>query len=53
MRSIDIVDRSSLMKGLYQQLFLRAEETAVVTIDMPEGVVPGVQRLWRRFTVWK
>ena len=37
MRSIDIVDRSSLLNGLYQQLFLRAEETAVVTIDMHRG----------------
>jgi nicotinamidase-related amidase len=37
MRSIDIVDRSSLMKGLYQQLSLRAEETAIVTIDMHRG----------------
>lgn len=37
MRSIDIVDRSSLLNGLYQQLFLRAEETAIVTIDMHRG----------------
>jgi branched-chain amino acid transport system permease protein len=25
----------------------------VIVVFMPEGVVPGVQRLWRRFTVWK
>src|SRR3954465_7835302 len=37
MKSVDIVDRSSLMKGLYQQLSLRAEETAIVTIDMHRG----------------
>jgi nicotinamidase-related amidase len=37
MKSVDIVDRSSLTKGLYQQLSLRAEETAIVTIDMHRG----------------
>jgi len=37
MKNVDIVDRSSLMKGLYQQLSLRAEETAIVTIDMHRG----------------
>ena len=37
MKSVDIVDRASLMKGLYQQLSLRAEETAIVTIDMHRG----------------
>jgi len=25
----------------------------VIVVFMPEGVVPGVQRLWRRFTAWK
>ena len=37
MKSVDILDRSSLTKGLYQQLSLRAEETAIVTIDMHRG----------------
>ena len=37
MKSVDIVDRSSLMKGLYRELSLRAEETAIVTIDMHRG----------------
>jgi nicotinamidase-related amidase len=37
MESVEIVDRSSLMNGLYQQLSLRAEETAIVTIDMHRG----------------
>ena len=25
----------------------------VIVVFMPEGVVPGVRRLWRRFTAWK
>jgi len=25
----------------------------LIVVFMPEGVVPGVQRLWRRFTPWK
>jgi nicotinamidase-related amidase len=37
MKNVDIVDRSSLLKGLYRELSLRAEETAVVTIDMHRG----------------
>src|SRR5689334_23988997 len=37
MKSVDILDRSSLTKGLYQQLSLRAEETAIVTVDMHRG----------------
>ena len=37
MKSVDIVDRSSLTKGLYRELSLRAEETAIVTIDMHRG----------------
>jgi biuret amidohydrolase len=37
MRSVEIVDRSSLLQGLYQQLSLKAEETAIVTIDMHRG----------------
>jgi biuret amidohydrolase len=37
MKSVEIVDRGSLLKGLYQQLSLKAEETAIVTIDMHRG----------------
>ena len=37
MKNVGIVDRSSLMKGLYRELSLRAEETAIVTIDMHRG----------------
>ena len=37
MANVEIVDRSSLMKGLYRELALRAEETAIVTIDMHRG----------------
>jgi nicotinamidase-related amidase len=37
MTNVAIVDRSSLMKGLYRELALRAEETAIVTIDMHRG----------------
>ena len=35
--NVSIVDRSSLMSGLYQELVLKANETAVVTIDMHRG----------------
>lgn len=34
---IELVDRSSLLKGLYEQLSLKASETAIVTIDMHRG----------------
>jgi nicotinamidase-related amidase len=37
MNSVEIVDRGSLLKGLYQQLSLRAQESAIVTIDMHRG----------------
>jgi biuret amidohydrolase len=37
MKSVEIVDRSSLLKGLYEQLSLQAGETAIVTIDMHRG----------------
>jgi biuret amidohydrolase len=37
MRNVEIVDRASLLKGLYQQLSLRAQESAIVTIDMHRG----------------
>ena len=37
MKSVEIVDRTSLLKGLYQQLSLKAQESAIVTIDMHRG----------------
>lgn len=37
MASVQLVDRSSLLAGLYAELRLKAEETAVVTIDMHRG----------------
>jgi len=37
MTKVEIVDRSSLIQGLYQQLVLNPKETAVVTIDMHRG----------------
>lgn len=37
MKPVDIVDRSSLICGLYQQLELKPAETAVITIDMHRG----------------
>jgi nicotinamidase-related amidase len=37
MPSVNIVDRSSLIAGLYQQLVLDPKETAVLTIDMHRG----------------
>ncbi len=35
--NVSIVDRSSLMSGLYKELVLEPRETAVVTIDMHRG----------------
>jgi nicotinamidase-related amidase len=35
--NVSIVDRSSLMSGLYKELALKPRETAVVTIDMHRG----------------
>jgi nicotinamidase-related amidase len=37
MASIDIVDRSSLLAGLYRQLELDGQHTAIVAIDMHRG----------------
>jgi nicotinamidase-related amidase len=37
MNSVDLVDRSSLLEGLYRQLSLKAEETAIVAVDMHRG----------------
>lgn len=37
MASIEIVDRSSLVRGLYQELLLDPKRTAVITIDMHRG----------------
>jgi nicotinamidase-related amidase len=37
MKNVELVDRSSLLAGLYQQLSLRGQQTAVVTIDMHRG----------------
>src|SRR5436853_4386079 len=37
MKNVEIVDRSSLLKGLYQQLWLKAHESAIITIDMHRG----------------
>jgi nicotinamidase-related amidase len=37
MASIEILDRSSLLAGLYKELHLDAKETALVTIDMHRG----------------
>ena len=37
MKPVDIVDRSSLIAGLYRQLELKPAETAIVTIDMHRG----------------
>jgi biuret amidohydrolase len=37
MANVQIVDRSSLIAGLYKELHLNAKETAVVTIDMHRG----------------
>jgi len=37
MKSVEITDRGSLLTGLYRELSLKAEETAIVTIDMHRG----------------
>jgi len=37
MKNVQIVDRSSLVSGLYKELQLNPRETAVVTIDMHRG----------------
>jgi len=37
MGSVEIVDRSSLVAGLYRQLELKPAETALITIDMHRG----------------
>lgn len=37
MASIDIVDRSSLLQGLYAELALDAQQTAIVAVDMHRG----------------
>jgi nicotinamidase-related amidase len=37
MGSVEIVDRSSLVAGLYRELELKPAETAVITIDMHRG----------------
>jgi len=37
MANVQIVDRSSLISGLFNQLVLHSKETAVVTIDMHRG----------------
>ena len=37
MRSVEIVDRSSLLAGLYRELTIEARDTAIVAIDMHRG----------------
>ena len=37
MKTVQIVERGSLLEGLYGQLELKASETAIVTIDMHRG----------------
>jgi len=37
MTTVEIVDRASLLKGLYQELVLAPEQTAIITIDMHRG----------------
>jgi nicotinamidase-related amidase len=37
MKNVELVDRSSLLSGLYKQLSLRSKQTALVTIDMHRG----------------
>jgi nicotinamidase-related amidase len=37
MKPVEIVDRSSLISGLYRQLELKPADTAVITIDMHRG----------------
>ena len=37
MNPVQIVDRSSLISGLYRELELKPAETAIITIDMHRG----------------
>src|SRR2546430_13440712 len=37
MKNVEVVERSSLLEGLYKQLTLKAAETAIVAIDMHRG----------------
>ncbi len=37
MTSVEIVDRASLLKGLYRELVLAPAQTAIITIDMHRG----------------
>src|SRR5258705_806478 len=37
MGQVELVDRASLIGGLYRQLVLKPKETALVTIDMHRG----------------
>ncbi len=37
MNKVELVDRASLVGGLYRQLLLKPEKTAIVTIDMHRG----------------
>jgi biuret amidohydrolase len=37
MKNVEIVERSTLLAGLYRELKLEARETAIVTIDMHRG----------------
>jgi nicotinamidase-related amidase len=37
MNSVSLVDRSTLLAGLYRQLEIKPEETAILTIDMHRG----------------
>src|SRR5258706_12765683 len=37
MANVDIVDRSTLVSGLYKELVVNPKETAIVTIDMHRG----------------
>lgn len=37
MTNVEIVDRASLLRGLYQELVLDPKQTAIVTIDMHRG----------------
>lgn len=40
MATVDIVDRSSLGKGLYRELVLAPKQTAIVTVDMHSAAAP-------------
>src|SRR3954464_8145429 len=35
--NVEIVDRSSLLSGLYKKLTLKPKETAIITVDMHRG----------------